>query len=339
MERPPERAYNIAVVGCGYFGPNHMRCFQQLSSTKVGWLVDTDAQRLSVIGLQFPDVRTTISLEDALADPSVDAVVIATPASTHASIALAAMRAGKHVLCEKPLARTVDECRDMIAAATRYNRVLMTGHVYLFHPVVQEMKQLIAAGSIGRPQYCSAERTNWGPVRTDVDAAWDLAAHEISIFNFFFDLVPTSVSATGRVILREGIHDVVALTLTYPNGVMASVFVSWLNHKKVRLISVVGETRLLCFDDMAPRKLAMHSHDPAWSSEPGDDIAGAAIKYEPLLEQARHFLAAIEKGDAGYASGAHGMTVVAVLEAARASLTRNGAPIDVEASIARAAAV
>jgi predicted dehydrogenase len=339
MHRAPERGYNIALVGCGYFGPNHMRVFNQLHGTKVTWMMDTDAQRLGAIAQQFPEVRTTTSLDDVLQDASVDAIVIATPASTHAAIAIPALRAGKHVLCEKPLARTVSECQEMIAAATLHNRVLMTGHVYLFHPAIQEMKAIVTGGSIGNPYYCSAERTNHGPIRTDVDAAWDLAAHEISIFNYLFDLAPTSVTAIGRVILKPGVHDVVALTLTYPGGLMANVLVSWLNHRKVRKLSVVGEHRLITFNDVAPRPLAIHEFHPAAPAEPPDENAGTPVKHEPLKEQARFFMQAMETGDAGRASAAHGMTVVAVLEAAQKSLERNGAPVDVELPVARAAAV
>jgi predicted dehydrogenase len=336
---PTSDRHSIAIVGGGYFGPNHLRVFNQLPGTKVNWLVDTDPERLRAISTQFPGVRTTLDLEEVLADQSVDAVVIATPASTHASIAVASLRAGKHVLCEKPLARTVAECQAMIAAAADHNRVLMTGHVYLFHPAIVEMKQIISNGSIGRPYYCSAERSNHGPIRTDVDAAWDLAAHEISIFNYLFDLVPTAVSATGRVILKEGVHDVVALTLTYPGGLLANVLVSWLNHRKVRKLSVVGEHRLITFNDVAPRPLALHEFHPAVPAEPPDDNAGLPVKHEPLKEQARFFLQAIDAGDAGRASGAHGMTVVAVLEAALESLNRNGMPIPIETPIARVAAV
>jgi predicted dehydrogenase len=339
MQGAPERGYTIAVVGCGYFGPNHMRCFNQLPGTKVGWMIDSNEQRLSALSPQFPGVRTGTSLNEVLDDPAVDAIVVATPASTHASVAVAALHAGKHVLCEKPLARTVAECQGMMAAATRHNRVLMTGHVYLFHPAIQEMKRILTGGSIGRPYYCSAERTNHGPVRTDVDAAWDLAAHEISIFNYLFDMAPTSVTASGRVILKEGVHDVVALTLTYPGGLMANVLVSWLNHRKVRKLSVVGEHRLITFNDVAPRPLAIHEFHPAAPAEPPDENAGAPVKHEPLLEQARFFLKAMDTGDAGVASAAHGMTVVAVLEAALASLQRNGAPVEIESPAARVAAV
>jgi predicted dehydrogenase len=334
MRAANERVYKIAIVGCGYFGPNHLRVFNQLPNARVEWLVDTDAQRLGVVARQFPDIRTTLALDQVLEDPSVDAVVVATPASTHAAIAIAALRAGKHVLCEKPLARTVAECQEMMAAASRHNRILMTGHVYLFHSAIQEMKQILSSGSIGRAYYGSAERTNHGPIRTDVDAAWDLAAHEVSIFNFLFDLVPTSVTATGREILRPGVNDVVALNLTYPGGLMANVLVSWLNCRKVRQLSVVGEMQLLTFDDLAPMPLALHPRDPGSPSGPLN-----VAKAEPLLQQARHFLAAMDTGDAGPASGAHGMTVVAVLEAAQASIRRHGAPVNVEAPGLRVAAV
>jgi predicted dehydrogenase len=339
MDTEQKRNYTIGIVGGGYFGPNHLRVFSQLPRSTVEWIVDTDPGRLRQLALQFPGVQTTGALEDVLADPAVDAIVVATPASTHTSIALAALQAGKHVLCEKPLARSVAECQEMIDAAARYTRVLMTGHVYLFHPAIQEMKQIIAAGTIGRPHYCAAERTNHGPIRTDVDAAWDLAAHEISIFNYLFDLVPASVTATGRAILREGVHDVVAITLTYPGGLIANVLVSWLNHRKVRQLSVVGETRLVTFDDLALRPLALHSHHPDALIELREESAVPAGKPEPLLEQARHFLAAMDSGDAGRASATHGMTVVAVLEAVMASLHQNGASVDVGRRASRAAAV
>jgi len=268
---------------------------------------------------------------------------------THASIALSAFEAGKHVLCEKPLATSAAECRALVAAAAAACRVLMVGHVFLFNAGIVKLKDLVDSGELGRVSYASAMRVNPGPIRVDVNAAWDLASHEIAIFNFLFDATPVRVSASGRSCIRGGVEDVAFITLTYPEGVMAGVTVSWLHPRKVRLLSVVGDRKMATFDDLAASPVAVHSGGGAGRSQPYYDTYGefhllageaevaipAIAPAEPLVEQARFFVAALDKGDAGVAAGERGLEVVRVLEAVSESMRRGGAPVAVAGGDAR----
>ena len=203
MARSRSIVRSIAVVGCGHWGPNHIRAFKTVPGVAVTWLVDANVERLRQMSAQFHDVRVTTRLEDPLADPTVDAVVVATPAATHTAIALAALGAGKHVLCEKPLTTSSTESRELVHLAASRGLVLMVGHVFLFNPGIREIKRLLNADDLGRLRYASAERANSGPVRQDVNVAWDLASHEIAIFDFLFDASPVAVSASGLARHRE----------------------------------------------------------------------------------------------------------------------------------------
>jgi predicted dehydrogenase len=291
----------------------------------VKWAVDVSDERRRHMAGRFSDVRVTGRCEDALADGDVDAVVIATPAATHADIAMAAIRSGKHVLCEKPLCQSSSQCRELLAAASAGGLTLMVGHVFLFHPAILRLKQGLDAGALGRIRYASAVRTHSGPIRADVNVAWDLAAHEIAIFDFLFAAQPQRVTAQGRAIHRPDISDVVFATLTYPGDILCGLMVSWLHPRKTRQISVVGDIRMAVFDDLSPSPLALQ-----------DVTAGSDVSYppvpqeEPLHAQARAFVEAIEEGDAGRASGLHGWQVVDTLEAISASIRLDGAAVEVQ---------
>jgi predicted dehydrogenase len=329
----------IAVVGCGHWGPNHIRNFQALPGVSVDWAVDKSAQRRSHITSLYDRVRTTDNLDEVLADPTCDAVVVATPVFGHHAIARAAIDAGKHVLCEKPLCATAAECEDLIAAARAKNVVLMVGHVFLFNGGILKLKELIRFNDLGRIHYASAVRTNLGPIREDINAAYDLASHDISIFNFLFDSSPVSVSASGRSYLKPGIEDVVFITLDYPGDVLVAIEVSWLNPKKVREITLVGDKKMATWDDLAASPICVYdkgvAREPYYDSygefhlltREGDMMIPKIALEEPLKRQARFFVDSLRKGTATVCSGERGLDVVRTLEAINESIRRGGARV------------
>jgi predicted dehydrogenase len=329
----------LAVVGCGHWGPNHIRNFNSLSGVEVRWAVDLSEARRQHVARLYDRVRVTDDLRQALADPDVCAVVVATPTSSHSAVALAALQAGKHVLCEKPLAMTSSECEAMIAVARERRLVLMVGHVFVFNPGIRKLRELVTLNELGHLHYASAVRANLGPIRDDVNAAYDLASHDISIFNFLFDAAPVVVSAVGRAYLKPGIEDVVFITLAYPRDLIVGIEATWLNPKKVREITLVGDRKMATWDDMAAGAVAIY--DKGVVREPYYDTFGEfqlltrdgdvnipKLDYEePLRRQARWFIEAIEKGSAGVCSGERGLDVVRTLEAVNESMRAGGAPV------------
>lgn len=331
------------MVGCGHWGPHHIRVFGGLPGVTVAWAVDESRERRRQMELLYPHLRVSSSYEDVLRDQRVAAVVVATPAATHASLALAALRAGKHVLCEKPLGVSSAECAALVAEAAVRGLVLMVGHVFLFNGGVLKLKDLVDTGELGGLRYASAVRANPGPIRGDVNAAWDLAAHEIAIFNFLFNASPVTASASGRAYSGRRLEDLAFITLEYPGGLMAGIMVSWLHPTKVRAISVVGDRRMATFDDLAPSPVAIHQgRTPV---EPYYDSFGefhllsretevripAISPAEPLRQQARFFIAAMDKGTATVAGGERGWDVVLALEAISESMRCGGTPVAVAA--------
>lgn len=265
------------------------------------WIVHSNAERRPLLVSRFPSLNVTARLAEALDDPRVSAVVVATPASAHATIAAAALRAGKHVLCEKPLATSSADCQMLVSLAREGGLVLMNGLVYLFNAGIADIKRRLDAGVIGRPRYASAIWANAGPIRDDVDVIWDLASHEIAIFNDLFGAPPLSVSGVARDFLGRGLADVAFITLHYPGEVTVGLTASWLHPHKVRQLSIVGELGMLSFDDLA-----------------------SAPAVEPLATQAAAFLQAIERGNSAAASGEQGWDVVRALETISASASAGG---------------
>jgi predicted dehydrogenase len=332
----------VAVAGFGHWGPNLARNFATLPRARLVAIAEPSAVRRAMAADRFAGVRIVEAAEEICADPAVDAVVIATPAETHAPLALAALAAGKHVLVEKPLGRSVDEGRRVVDAAVRAGRVLLVGHVFLFHPGVVAIAERIGAGAVGRVRYIHAMRTNLGPVRRDVDAFWDLGAHDVSITNLWLGGPPTHVSARGGSFLGQDRPDVVFAVLEYAGGVLAGVHVSWLDPVKVRRATVVGETRMITYDDLdeaAPVRIHDKGIDPAvYERGYADDIRAfrALVRdgpaevvpvppAEPLRAECEHFLDCVLDGAGARAGGAIALDVLRVLEAASESLAAGGA--------------
>src|SRR5712691_857386 len=240
----------LAVIGCGQWGPNHIRNFRTQPTARVLSAADSDPTRLDRIRTLFPGVECHTDHAKILPDERVQAVVVATPLRTHHALVREALLAGKHVLCEKPLCETSAQARDLVGLAKERKLILMVGHVFLFNPGIVKVKEFMDKRELGRLYYLLAIRTNLGPIRADCNAAFDLATHDVSIFNWFTGSVPGEVSATGGSFLQSGIEDVVSISLKYPGDAFASIQASWLNPKKVRQITVVGSHQMITWDDL-----------------------------------------------------------------------------------------
>lgn len=335
----------VAVVGAGHWGPHLIRNYNDHLASQTLYVVDQSEARRKAIGERFPSVSVSPDIEDVLADDRVDAVVIATPTSTHYSLAEQALNANKHVMVEKPITGSLSDAKALCELADALDRVLMVGHVFLFNPAVRAAKDYIEKGELGQVKYLSMTRTNLGPVRVDVNAAWDLASHDVSIANFWLDQHPLSVSASGGSWLNPGVHDVVFATLRYPDEVMVNIEASWLNPRKRRLISVVGAERMLTVDDMDLNE-PLRIYDKGVvgaASEVTDTFAGFRSQVregevliphvttgEPLRAECDAFLSRV-RGDGGtLSSGWAGAEVVAVLEAIDRSIANRGTEQEVE---------
>jgi predicted dehydrogenase len=330
----------VAVIGAGHWGPNLIRNFHNRERSEVAWVVDRDATRLAHVRSRFADVQTTGEADEALADPAVDAVVVATPARTHHGLAKAALERGKHVLVEKPIATSVDDGAELCALSERAGRVLAVGHVFLYNPGVQRVKRYLEDGHLGRVYYVSMVRTNLGPIRTDVDAAWDLASHDVAIVNYWLDAEPIAVSAIGGTWINDGIADAVFATFRYSGNVFVNLHVSWLNPRKSRDITVVGERRMLTFDDMnlgepvrVYDKQVTDDRTAGYvdsfasfraSVREGDITIPRVALGEPLKAECEDFLDCIERGTPPRSGGREGLAVVRALDALQRSVRHHG---------------
>jgi len=245
-----KRAIRIGVVGCGAWGPKHIRVFGSLRQSEVKAAADRDRGRLDRIRELHPAIRFESDPELLLRDPEIDAVVVATPTATHYELVRRALECGKHVLAEKPLCETSAQGEELVDLADQQGLVLAVGHVFLFNAGIGRLHEALASGEIGDPLSLQAVRTNLGPIRSDVNVAYDLATHDISIFNWLLGMEPEVVSASGAAFLQPGVHDVVSISLKYPGGVFATIQASWLNPKKVRQINVVGTRAMMVWDDL-----------------------------------------------------------------------------------------
>jgi predicted dehydrogenase len=333
----------IGVVGFGEWGPNHVRNFSSLPGVKVVGVADARTERLEAARQQFDGIDTFSTHAEMFAASGLNAAVVATPTSTHAPILRDALAAGLHVLCEKPICASVDDARDITARAERSGRIVMVGHVFLFNSGIRKLRQLLADQEIGAVRYLTARRTNLGPIRDDVNAAWDLASHDISIMNFLLDAQPLEVSAVGHGYLERALQDVAFLTLTYPGGVLVNIHVSWLDPVKVREITAVGSTKMVVWNDLSSigpirifdkgvvrgRRYSDFG-DFQLLARQGDVTIPHVEMEEPLRAQARHFVEALAKGVSGVSDARFGLAVVKALAAADQSMAQGGRPVSVE---------
>jgi predicted dehydrogenase len=329
------RNLTLAQVGCGYWGPNLLRNFSALPGCKVGWLVETDGARQKFAQTLVPGLKVTTDLREAITAPEVDGVVIATPAASHFAIASACLEAGKHVFVEKPLATKTSEVDILEQLAVRHNRVVMAGHTFLFNSAVRYVKKLIDQGELGQLRYIYSQRLNLGRVRSDIDALWNFAPHDISIIQYWLgDIAPLAVQRTGVDFLQSGIDDVVFLSVRYPNKVLANIHVSWVDPQKVRKMVIVGSNKMVVYDDVAEDKIMIYDKGvdrvaklgenmdydapPAWNFNyrSGDILIPKIDWVEPLRGEAQHFADCIRQQASPLTGLAHARQVVSILEQA-----------------------
>jgi predicted dehydrogenase len=329
----------VGLIGYGYWGPNLARNFHQLPDSVLTAVSDIDAKRLDEPARLYRS-RPYVDYLELLADPAIDAVAIATPARTHFEIARAALNRGKHVLVEKPLAMSSREVRELIALATREKRVLMPGHTFEYNPAVWKIRDLVQTRAIGGVYYIYANRVNLGRVQQDISALWSIAPHDISILLYVLGALPTEVSARGARYLNENVEDVVFITLTFPNNILAHVHASWLDPSKVRRMTIVGSEKMIVYDDVdAEAKLRIYDKGVY---RRGSDFGEFQLKVhsgdisipkidmsEPLRNECAHFVECVRTGQHPRTDGESGLRVVRVLEAAQESLARKGAAVQI----------
>jgi predicted dehydrogenase len=338
-----KRMIKVGVVGCGYWGPNLIRNLRQTPDSQLKVICDTSEQRLRHMRRLYPEVATTNSFDELLNDPDLDAMVIATPVRFHYEMAKAALKAGKHVFIEKPMARSVAEGEELVALAEQQGLVIMVGHTFLFSPAVKRMKEIIDAGDIGTLQYVSARRLNLGLFQKDINVAWDLAPHDISIILHLLEEQPTSVSCQGSSHVTRGIEDVTMMYLNFRKNRCAFIQNSWLDPKKVRQMTVIGTKRMIVYDDVEPlEKLKIYDArvevpphydtfaDFTYSYHYGDAYVPYINQDEPLKTECQHFVDCIRDGLTPITGGELGLQVVRILEAAGSSLRLQGAAVELE---------
>ena len=331
----------MAVVGAGHWGPNLVRNFDSPPASRVHTVVDRDRARLEQVRARFPHVQVTDDFGGVLADPAIQAVVIATPTTSHYALVKAALLAGKHVLVEKPITTRAEEADELTALAEKSGLVLLVGHVFVFNRAVQFVRKYIESGELGRVYYVSMARTNLGPIRVDVNASWDLVSHDVSIVNYWLNGEPETVSAIGGGWINPGIEDAVFATLRYPGNVVVNVHASWLNPRKARDITVVGDKRMLTFDDMNllepvriyDKQVTDQTMRPAFidsfaefrtSVRDGDITIPKISAGEPLKAECDHFLDCIRNGRKPLVGGREATAVVRALEGIDRSMRNAG---------------
>jgi predicted dehydrogenase len=287
----------VGVVGLNYWGPNLVRNFDELA--ELAWLCDLDEERLASLGSRYPHAEATRAYDDLLADDSLDAVVVATPVPTHYALAKLALEAGKHVFVEKPPAMHAAEMDELVRIAEDNGRVLMPGHLLLYHPGVQKLKELVSSGELGEVLCIYGNRQNLGVVRVEENALWSLGVHDLSVILYLLDEDPETAVAHGRDFLTPGVEDVVFCYLRFPSGKIAHMHLSWLDPHKMRKLTVVGREKMAVFDDMElERKVTVYEKSPwkraetygEWQTRSGDIYIPKISTAEPLRLECTYFL-------------------------------------------------
>jgi predicted dehydrogenase len=326
------RTVSVAVAGLGYWGPNLARNFDAVPGCELRWCCDGDPAARARHEQTFRRARFTGSVDEVLADPTLDCVVLATPVATHADLAVRVLEAGKHCFVEKPLAESVAGAERVVAAAERAGRIVMVGHLLEYHPGVRRLKQLVDEGELGQIHYIYSNRLNLGQLRADENALWSLGAHDVSVLLHLADEDPYELSARGECYMREGIEDVVFAFLRFPSGLAAHLHLSWLDPHKERRFTVVGSRRMATFDDMASeRKLTIYDKGfdekaesyGEYITRSGDVTSPRIANTEPLRLECEHFVECVREGREPVSGGASGLRVVRVLEGLAAAMAES----------------
>lgn len=333
----------VGIAGCGYWGPNLARNFSLNPAAAVVALCDLDRDRLDHVGGLYPSALTFVDFESMLDGVPLDAVVIATPLRSHHRLAKAALLAGKHVLIEKPMASSSEECEELIAIAEGMGLILMVGHTYLYSEPVAKIAEIVRSGTIGELKYINCQRLNLGLFQNDINVAWDLAPHDLSIILHVMGESPGMVNCQGNAHVQPAVEDVTNLSLTFSQHRFATVQSSWLEPKKVRQMTFVGTRKMIVYDDLQPlEKLRIydvrvecppHYDDFAefqYSYHYGDCYMPRLVQSEPLKSMCSHFIQSIRDGRHPLTCGARGLEVVRILEASSESLRKKGGPVELD---------
>lgn len=330
------RPVKVGVIGAGYWGPNLIRNFAQLAQAELLGVCDLDPARLAHMRALYPGAKACQDYRELLAE-GVEALAIATPAPSHYRITMECLRAGRHVLVEKPLAMNSQQAREMVQTAEEMGKVLLAGHTFLYNPAVLALREIVSSGELGRVYYINSTRVNLGLYQPDINVLWDLAPHDISILVYVLGVKPLSASARGGAYVKPGVHDVAYLSLQFPGGIMADLRFSWLDPCKIRRLTIVGSKKMVVYDDIEPvNKVVIY--DKGVDVQPyTDTYAGFHLAYrygetrpyplswdEPLKLECRHFLECIQTGAPARTNGLQGLQVIQVLEAAQKSLCNGG---------------
>lgn len=344
MARYQEDELRVGVIGCGYWGPQLIRNFATMPGVVLTAVADQREDRLGYVQQHYPHAKLFRNHLELLSSDSVDAVVVSTPIHTHYEVAREALASGRHVLVEKPLAASVMEGAELVRLARMRGLTLMAGHTFVYNPAVTELRRLVQEGELGKIYYADGARLNLGLFQRYLNVAWDLAPHDISILLHVFDQYPVEVAARGSAFIQPSIHDVVYLDLIFPLGIHARIHVSWLDPDKVRRMTVVGDRRMVVYDDVSltekikvyDKGVVMPMTDSFGEFQLSYRHGDVRIPYmewrEPLRLEAEHFLQCVRTGDTPLSDGRQGLAVTAVLEAADRSLSNGGRLEPVETS-------
>jgi predicted dehydrogenase len=330
---------NIGVVGCGYWGPKHIRVCHEMAEAKLTMVCDLDERKLQQVQAQYPYIGTTPNYE-AFLQSDVDAVIIATPVNSHFKLAKEALLYDKHVLIEKPVTTTSREALELIELAEKRNLLLMAGHTYEYHPAVDFLRDIASNGKLGQIYSIDADRLNLGLFRPDVNVLWDLAPHDISIILALMNEEPVAVSARGTHHIDPSVCDIAYLEILFANGTLGHVHVSWLHPRKIRQITIVGSQKMAIYDDVSETE-KIHIYDKgltipndgngqnkfsAWppNYRYGDVVIPFISSAEPLKLECSHFIECIKEGTKPRSDGWSGLKVTSILEAADKSLANGG---------------
>jgi predicted dehydrogenase len=331
----------VAIIGYGYWGPNLVRCFAETEGSRVVAVVDPSPAALARAGKRYPSARLLSDWRDALADPEVNAVAIATPVSTHYEISLAALQSGRHVLVEKPMTETSVQARHLIEEAEKRGLTLLVDHTFIYSPAVMKMKELIGSEDLGQVYYYDSTRVNLGLFQRDVNVIWDLAVHDLAILHHVLDSPPVAISANGVCHVPGAPENMAHLTVYLESGAVAHLNVNWLAPLKVRQVLIGGSRKMIVWNDLEPsEKIKVYDKGVTLSNDleelynirvnyrSGDMWAPMLATSEPLLNEAAHFIDCIETGRIPITSGRLGLQVVEMLEAATRSMKMRGHPIE-----------
>ena len=330
----------VGVVGCGYWGPNLIRNFRALPDCSLKVMCDVNRDRLKHLKALYPEVEGSTDFNHMLNGAGLDAVVIATAVRYHYTMAKASLLAGKHTFIEKPMAASARECEELVEIAEKNGLVLMIGHTFLYSPAVRKIKELVEWGDLGEIRYICARRLNLGLYQKDINVAWDLAPHDISIILHIMEENPLSVNCRGSAHITPGIEDVTSMWLNFSNDRTAMIHSSWLDPRKTREMTIVGSKRMIVYDDIAAiEKIKIYDArverpphydtfgDFHYSYHYGDMHVPYIKQEEPLRSECQHFLDCVKEGISPLTDGKRGLELVKILEASSQSLKQGGAPI------------